>query len=427
MKYTIIETGRQFRDGRLSPATLTDDLLARIERENSNLNAYYEVFADEARAAARAAEKELRAGTDRGPLHGIPVAVKDLFDVAGHVTTCGAHPRFHPPPAEEDAAAVARLRAAGAVFLGKTAMHEYAMGVTNINPHFGATRNPHHPDRIAGGSSGGSAAALAAGLCVAALGSDTAGSIRIPAALCGVTGLKPTYGLVDGTGLFPLAKSLDHPGPMGNSVEDCFLLLEIMSDWRRGDAPEPRFMVPGNYFFDDIDPEVEKVVRAAVERLGEVTDIDAGDVEDFWKQNMTIIPAEASALHAERRAKHPERFGADLRARQEYGAGVTPEQLAHAREAQRDWKDCLDLVLEDDGVLVTPTVLVPAPPIEGAEGVAMVQSLTRLTSPFNLAGVPALSVPCGSARGLPVGLQLVANAGRESLLLKAGLLAESKA
>ena len=188
---TAVEAARTFRAGALTPSDLIETLLARIERENPKLNAFYEIFRDEARADAARATRELASGQDRGPLHGIPVAIKDLFDVRGSVTTAGAHPGFRPPPAAEDCEVVARLRAAGAVLLGKTGLHEWALGLSNNNEHFGPTRNPWDPTRIPGGSSGGSAAALAAGLTPLALGTDTGGSIRVPAALCGVVGLNP--------------------------------------------------------------------------------------------------------------------------------------------------------------------------------------------------------------------------------------------
>ncbi|HZI89321.1 MAG TPA: amidase, partial [Candidatus Polarisedimenticolia bacterium] len=207
---TVVDAAARFRSGTLRPSELTESLLERIARQNPGLNAFYEIFAVQARASAATATRELASGTDRGPLHGIPVAIKDLFDVAESVTTAGAHPGFRPPPATTDSDVVARLREAGAVLLGKTGLHEWALGLSNNNEHFGPTRNPWDPTRIPGGSSGGSAAALAAGMTLLALGTDTGGSIRVPAALCGVFGLKPTYGLVSLRGVTPLSRSLDH-------------------------------------------------------------------------------------------------------------------------------------------------------------------------------------------------------------------------
>ena len=218
---SIVEAGKRFRDGSLTPEALAKDVLAAIARENPRLNAYYEVFERSALEEAARAGADFKAGRDRGPLQGIPIGVKDLFDVAGSVTTAGAHRDFRPPPAARDSAAVARLRAAGAVIVGKTGLHEWAFGVSSNNAHFGPTRNPHDPERIPGGSSGGSAAALAAGLCLGALGTDTGGSIRIPASLCGVVGLKPTYGRVSAEGLTPLSESLDMQDPWRTASRTC--------------------------------------------------------------------------------------------------------------------------------------------------------------------------------------------------------------
>ncbi len=415
---TAAEAARRFRGGTLTPAELTEDLLARIARENPRLNAYYEVFAPEAREAAATATRELREGRDRGPLHGIPVAIKDLFDVAGHVTTAGSHPGFHPPPATRDSEVVERLRAAGAVLLGKTALHEWAFGVSTNNPHFGPTRNPHDPARIPGGSSGGSAAALAAGLTVLALGTDTGGSIRIPAALCGVVGLKPTYGLVSLRGVIPLSRSLDHAGPMANSVEDAFLLLEAISDFRRSVAPRPKILLPRSFFFDDVEPRIVDLVREAASRLGTPREVDAADVAGTWDANTTILCCEAAAFHEQRLKEHPEWFGGVLAKRLSLGFEYRGVDYVRARDAQRDWRDSLTQLLGDDAVLAAPTTPIPATAIGDREG-ADPRVLTRLTAPFNLAGVPVLSLPIGKVDGLPVGMQLVAAPGRESLLWEA--------
>src|ERR1043166_2860254 len=273
---TARDAAKKFRDGSLTPSALTDQCLARIAELNPKLNAFYEVFTAEARAEAERAMRELREGRDRGPLHGIPVGIKDLIDVAGHVTTSGAHKGFHPPPAREDAEVIKSLRAAGAVILGKTALHEWALGVTSNNAHFGPTRNPHDPSRIPGGSSGGSAAALAAGMCPLALGSDTGGSIRIPSALCGTVGIKPPYGLVSTKGVQPLSNSLDHVGPMANCVEDAFLLLTAIAPSASllSEDPRPRILLPKNYFFEEVDLDVEQMVRESASRLGPTTEVE---------------------------------------------------------------------------------------------------------------------------------------------------------
>ncbi|HKW50931.1 MAG TPA: amidase [Candidatus Eisenbacteria bacterium] len=415
---TAADAARRFRDGSLTPRELTEELLKRIDRENPKLNAYYEVFAVEARESATVATREIKEGRDRGPLHGVPVAIKDLFDVARHVTTAGAHPGFHPPPARLDSDVVGRLRAAGAILLGKTALHEWAFGVSTNNPHFGPTRNPHDPARIPGGSSGGSAAALAAGITVLALGTDTGGSIRIPAALCGVVGLKPTYGLVSLRGVTPLSRSLDHAGPMTNSVEDAFLLLEAISDFRRSAAPRPRILTPRHYFFDDVEPRIVALVREAASRLGTPTEIDAADAAGAWEANTTILCCEAAAFHEQRLREHPEWFGGVLAKRLGLGFEYNGVDYLRARDAQRAWRASLTHLLGEDAVLAVPATPISATLIGDREG-ADPRVLTRLTAPFNLAGVPVLSLPIGKVDGLPVGMQLVAGPGRESLLWEA--------
>jgi aspartyl-tRNA(Asn)/glutamyl-tRNA(Gln) amidotransferase subunit A len=423
----IVETGRKFRDGSLTPEALVRDLLAAVRRENPRLNAFTEVFETGALQEAQRATRELREGNDRGPLHGIPIGVKDLFDVAGSVTTCGAHPAFHPPAAAADSEVVARLRAAGAVMLGKTGLHEWAFGVSSNNPHFGPCRNPHDPARITGGSSGGSAAALAAGLCLGALGTDTGGSIRIPGSLCGVAGLKPTYGLVPTRGLWPLAESLDTPGPMANDVEDVFLLLEGMSDFRRRPAPAPRVLVPSGPFFDEVDPDVRGRVAEAVAKLGPATPVDLGDVQAVWAANTTILVSEAAATHEKRLQERPEAFGPGLADRFKMGFTTTGIDYARARKMQREWTSRLDRLLGDGAVLVLPATAVPATLIGDREGAPLSRVLTRYTAPFNLAGVPTLVLPAGKVGGLPIGVQVVAAPGRESLLYRAGRILEGGA
>ena len=306
---TIVEAGKKFREGSLTPESLIEETLARIQRENGRLNAFYTVFIDGARKEAACATRELKSGNDRGPLHGIPIGVKDLFDVAGHRTTAGAHPEFLPPPAQEDSEVVARLRAAGAVIVGMTALHEWAFGVSTNNPHFGPTRNPHDPERIPGGSSGGSAAALAAGLCLGAIGTDTGGSIRIPASLCGVVGLKPTYGLVGVKGLVPLSTSLDHAGPMASTGEDVFLILDAICGRETPATTPSRILIPEKHFFEEADGRVVERVRSAAAGLGREESVDLDGAPEAWQATLTILIAEAAQFHAGRIREHPDRFG----------------------------------------------------------------------------------------------------------------------
>ena len=413
---SIVEAGRRFRDGSLTPEALAKEILAAVATRNPRLNAYYEVFERSALEEAARAGAELKAGRDRGPLQGIPIGVKDLFDVAGSVTTAGAHRAFHPPPAARDSAVVARLRAAGAVIVGKTGLHEWAFGVSSNNAHFGPTRNPRDPERIPGGSSGGSAAALAAGLCLGALGTDTGGSIRIPASLCGVVGLKPTYGRVSAEGLTPLSESLDHAGPMANSVDDVFLLFEGMCDFRRASVPKPEILTPAGPFFEEVDPAVKRVVGEAIARLGTSKPVDLGDVQAVWNANTTILLSEAAAFHEARLKERPDCFGGTLAERFRGGLAYTGIDYARARKTQREWTAFLDRLLGDRAVLALPATPVPATVIGDREGAALSKVMTRYTAPFNLAGVPCLVLPAGTLGELPVGLQLVAAPGRESLL-----------
>jgi aspartyl-tRNA(Asn)/glutamyl-tRNA(Gln) amidotransferase subunit A len=412
---TIQEAGRRFRDGSLAPSALLRDGLDAVTRLNPKLNAFTELFAD-AEARAAEADREFKRGVDRGPLQGIPIGVKDLFDVAGSVTTCGAHRDFHPPPAAKDSAVVARLRAAGAVLVGKTGLHEWAFGVSSNNPHFGPVRNPHDPERIAGGSSGGSAVALATGMCLGALGTDTGGSIRIPASLCGVYGLKPTWGVVPTAGLAPLSESLDTAGPMAMSVEDVFTLFDVMAATRTGAAPKPRILTPSGPFFQEGDPEVFRLVKEAIARLGPSEPVDLGDVDAVWKANTTILLCEAAAVHEQRLKEKSDRFGPGLADRFKAGFAHTGIDYARARKLQREWTGRLTSLLGDGAVLALPATQVTATVIGDREGPALSRVMTRYTAPFNLPGVPCLSVPAGKLGPLPVGLQLVAAPGREALL-----------
>jgi aspartyl-tRNA(Asn)/glutamyl-tRNA(Gln) amidotransferase subunit A len=423
---TAVEAARRFRDGSLTPEALTADLLDRIASENPVLNAFYEIFEEEARESAVTATRELSRGLDRGPLHGIPIAIKDLFDVAGHVTTAGAHPGFRPAPARVDSEVVHRLRAAGAVFLGKTAVHEWALGVSTNNQYFGPTRNPHDTERIPGGSSGGSGAALAAELTPLALGTDTGGSIRIPAALCGVVGLKPSYGRVSLRGVIPLSWSLDHAGPMARTVEDAFVLLEAMCGFRPAPAPRARVLLPKQYFFDDVDAGVEDLVRHASALLGDAEVVDLGDVKSVWNANTVILYCDAAAYHEERLNEHPEWFGTSLQERLPVGLTYRGIEYARARKVQREWTSFLTQLLGDTAVLAAPTTPEPATLIGDREGSTLGRRMSCLTSPFNLAGAPALSIPVGKVGRLPVGMQLIAAPGRESVLWEKGRELEAR-
>lgn len=374
------------------------------------------------------------------------MAVKDLFDTAGVRTTAGSK-FFADRVPSEDAFVVARLRQAGATIVGKTNMHEWALGVTNDNPHYGVCRNPWAPDRIAGGSSGGSAAALAAGMCDMALGSDTGGSVRIPAALCGVVGLKPTYGRVSLRGVVPLSWSLDHTGPMARSVRDVATLLGVIAGYDAAD-PSSAPVATDDYVSEldagiagwrvgviapeclgDVHPEVTDAVRAAVDALaslgGRVERFDAPELAEAARLNGLMTTADAATFHRERMEQAPGDFGADVFTRLRRGASYRATDYAHARREQtRDRRRLESWFVEHGGafdVVVLPTTPIPAPEIRELDAVATAGVLTRLTAPFNFTGLPALSVPCGvTGDGLPVGVQFVGAPWAERRVLRVG-------
>ncbi|HEY1239343.1 MAG TPA: amidase [Bryobacteraceae bacterium] len=448
---TIGEAVRALRDGRISSTELTREALAQIERLNPKLNAFITITGESALEAARLADAELAAGTDRGSLHGIPIAHKDLFFTRGVRTTCGSKIYEHFVP-DHDAAVVEKLMVAGAVSLGKLNMHELAFGITSTNPHFGAVRNPWNPGHIPGGSSGGSGAAVAAGMVFAATGSDTGGSIRIPAALCGVVGLKPTYGRVSRFGALPLAFSLDHMGPLTRSVRDAGLMLNAIAGHDPRDpasvsrpvpdfVPEPhcdirglRIGVPDAFFFDRLDPEVEAAVRRALaeaERLGAIVKtVRLPDVAAINAAGMVVQFAEVAAV-IEPHFTNRDQFGKDVLALVDQGRFLTAADYINAqrlrRQAQLDFRE----VWREVDCLITPTTAIAAPRI----GETMVKvanreeeirsATTRLVRSFNALGLPALSLPCGrTVAGLPIGLQIIGRPFGEPLILRVGAALE---
>lgn len=427
------------RTRELSSLELTEACLARIAERGSELNAFIAVTADSARTAARMADRELGSGSDRGPLHGIPVALKDLFDQAGVLTTAGS--RLPSEIATVDSAVAAHLRAAGAVLVGKTNLHEWAFGVTTDNPHFGPARNPWAPERIPGGSSGGSAVALVTGMCFASVGSDTGGSIRIPASLCGIVGLKPTRGRVSLRGATPLSWTLDHAGPMARTVRDAAITLTVIAGHDPGDPasvdhPADDYvaglergvaglrvgLVP--YFMEQADAVVAAAVGDAVAVIGAagaiVNEVTLPRTDALRATQRTIIGADAAAFHRERIAAHRAGYGTDVAERIDAGSAVTGPEYAIARRVRDELIRAFDGVFETVDLLALPTTPSVAPLRDGADAVAAAARLTGLTSPFNLTGLPAISIPCGrDGDGLPIGLQLVSRRWGEALLLRA--------
>ncbi len=418
-------------------------LLGRIEKDETN--SFVTVTAERAIEEASRVEGEILAGRHRGPLHGVPVALKDLIHTGGVRTTMGS--TFFAEHVPDHTATVARrLEEAGSILIGKTNTHEFAYGPTGDLSHFGPTRNPHDKGRITGGSSGGSGAAVAANLCYGALGSDTGGSIRIPAALCGVVGIKPTFGRVSKHGVFPLAWSLDHVGPITRTVEDNAMMLNVLAghdpeDPYSVDLPEEDFTrdlrrgingarvgVPTEFYFEHVDQEVEARVREAAEvfvSLGaEVLEVEIPNLWETLHAQRLILAAEAFAVHEERLKTDPERFDDQSLERLLAGENLQAFRYARAKQRKLHSRREFERVLRDVDVILTPTVPIPAPLIGQREtkidgyDEAVYSALTRFTGPTNLNGLPSLSVPCGTTQGLPTSLQLIGRPFQEHTLYR---------
>jgi Asp-tRNA(Asn)/Glu-tRNA(Gln) amidotransferase A subunit family amidase len=427
------------RSGELSARELTEAALARIAKREPELNAFITVTAADARARASRADPTTA-------LAGAPLALKDLFDVAGIPTTAGSK-LFATNVPSEDSAVARRLFGAGAVDVGKTNLHEWAFGVTTDNPHFGPTRNPWALDRIPGGSSGGNGAALVAGACFGAIGSDTGGSIRIPAALCGIVGLKPTYGRVSLRGAIPLAWSLDHAGPMARTVRDAALLLQLIAGYDpadpvSADVPVDDYLadieggvrdlrigvVRGRFFSrlgptEQPSPDVAAAVRGAIDAFARegarCEELELPRADELRDTQLVILGTEAAAFHGERIAAHRSEFGKDVAQRIALGLTRTGTEYATARRTRDLLRRAYGDALAKWDAILLPTTPISAPVREGQDAVAAAATLTAYTSPFNLTGVPAISIPCGfDAGGLPIGLQLVARPWAEARLLR---------
>ncbi len=437
--WTIDDALRAFRRGHASPSSLLADCLRRIERLNPDLMAFITIVKPDASPQTMSSQ---------GLLGGIPVALKDLLDTAGIRTTMGS--RFfadHVP--DHDAFVVAKLRNAGAVLLGKTNTHEIALGVTGNNPHYGTARNPWDRSRIPGGSSSGSAIAVATGMALAALGTDTGGSVRIPASLCGVVGLKPTFGRVSTRGVFPLSWNLDHVGPLTRCVKDAARILQALSGYDPAD-PASVDAPLGDYLrglsrglkglrialgvgehIGTAESGVLSAVREAArvfESVGcTLRDENVDWMRDAAPANRLMTQADGATVHRDRLAEHPEMFGEDVRRRLETGAQTTSTEYVLARRTQTEVRRRCERLFGSFDLLLLPTTPVAAPAIEGHDAVEQAGLLTAFTAPFNLAGVPALSVPCGFTReGLPIGLQLASRAWDEATVLRAGYAYEQR-
>ncbi len=434
---TIAQAMDAIKHHEILPLELTRGCLDRIHQYNAKLNSFITVLEEQSLAQAQSIGEE-----PIGSLFGIPIALKDLFETAQIRTTAGSK-FFRENTPGYDAHVVRKLKEAGAIILGKNNMHEIALGVTNINPHFGTCRNPWDENRISGGSSGGSAVAIATGMCLGALGTDTGGSIRIPASLCGIVGFKPTRGRVSLQGVLPLSWNLDHVGPMARTVQDVAILLQVIAGYDPQDpysidAPVPDYVhgmqggVKGWHvalavgpYVEDSDAEVLDAVNHASRILKDLgADIHEVDIPILHQAALTngqIVQAEAAAFHRERIASAAQDFGDDVRKRLEAGAALSSTDYALARRTQDKVSHWFRGFFDEYHLLILPTTPIPAPLIEGTDSVEQARRLTRFTAPFNLTGLPALSLPVGfTSLGLPIGLQMVGGKWMDGSVLRAG-------
>ncbi len=438
---------RLIRDRQVSPVEVVDAHLARIEATEPTLNSFITLLPDHARESARRAEAQILAGNYRGPLHGIPVGLKDLFNTAGVRTTSGSRIMDNFIPTE-DCTVAARFQQAGAVLLGKLNMHQFAYGPTGENFDYGHMHNPWNPELVTGGSSGGSGSAAAAGQCTITMGSDTGGSVRIPAALCGIVGLKPTYGLVSRAGLTPLSWRLDHPGPMVRTVEDAALTMNVIAGHDSADPATStreiadyaaaltgsveglRIGLVKEYFEAPLDSEVESSVRAAIAQLSEmgatVTEVSLPMFADAQAISGTILMSEAAAYHRDLLAKDGDKLTPSVRLRLEAGLFVSAADYLKAQQARARFNYEMAQVLRNVDLLAGPSEPITAPPILstevtiGGNSVGTVGALTQYTRPYNISGTPAISVPCGfSESGMPIGLQLAGRPFEDATVLRA--------
>jgi aspartyl-tRNA(Asn)/glutamyl-tRNA(Gln) amidotransferase subunit A len=443
---SIAELARRLKTRELSPVEVTGAAIERGERLEPRLNAFITLLPEAALAAAKQAEAEIGGGRHRGPLHGVPLGIKDLFWTRGVRTTAASKILSNFVP-QEDAAVVERLEAAGAIVLGKTNMVEFGYGPTDFyQPEYGPTRNPWDLGRFPGGSSTGSGTAVAAGIVPGAMGSDTGGSVRNPAAFCGISGLKPTYGLVSCYGAVPLSTTLDHIGPLARSAEDCAIMLQVLAGY---DARDPasanvdvpdyvgalrdgvagmRLGLPRTFFFADLWPGIAEAVEAAAAHFADlgiqVRPIELPDLPVDAPSGMTIMKAEASAYHRRDIRQRPQDFVPDIRQKLEEGLAIPAVDYYDALQAQRRLRQTFDAAFKEVDAIITPTRDTTAPRM--AEDGGTLDALPHAvagrpapTLPFNVAGIPAISIPCGlDPNGLPIGLQIAGRAFDDATVLR---------
>ena len=431
----------------ISPVEIIEAHISRIDETEPVLNSFITLLANEARTAARQAEKDIQAGRYKGPLHGIPVALKDLYNTGGVRTTSGSK-IFDTFVPTEDCTVASKFQQAGAILLGKLNMHQFAYGPTGENPDYGHMHNPWNPDMVTGGSSGGSGSAAAAGQCTITTGSDTGGSIRIPAALCGIVGLKPTYGLVSRYGLTALSWSLDHPGPMTRTVEDTAITMNAIAGYDPKDIASAKVDIPDyttalnrdvqglriglvkEYFEAPLDPQVRKTVMDALgllESMGaEVKEVSYPMFNESQAISSTVLMSEASAFHRDLLQNEGHQLYEPVRQRLHAGLFISAAEYLRAQQARTIFDQQGRRLLDDVDLLAGPTEPVTAPEITaarvmaGEQEVGVVGALTQYTRPYNINGFPAISVPCGfSDAGLPIGLQLAGKPFDEVTVLRA--------
>jgi aspartyl-tRNA(Asn)/glutamyl-tRNA(Gln) amidotransferase subunit A len=451
---TIRELYTEFRDRSRSPVEFTQELLLKITGHGANLNCFITVLRESALREAEESQRRYEKGEPRGPLDGVPIAVKDLIYIDGVRCTAGSK-ILSENVASYDSPAAGRLKSAGAVLIGTTNLHEFAAGITGENPHFGPVRNPWDLERISGGSSSGSAAAVAAGLSVGALGTDTAGSVRTPAALCGVVGLKPTYGRISRLGVIPLASSFDTVGTLTACAWDAAALLGVLAGHDAEDlttvaAEVPDYAaevalpsagmkvgVPRQYFHEQLDPGVEDVFTRFLDRLTDagcaLSEVELQGLESVGECWRTIRYAEAAAFHLRWLEKAPRAYGDDVRSSLELGKKIAAVDYVNAQNLRPSLMQGFSASMKEVDLLAVPCTAITAPKIgqkstevEGKE-VEVRSALIRFTLPFNVVGFPAVSLPAGLSRGLPVGVQLVAGPFEEPKLLRLACALEASA
>ena len=444
----VTQTVAAVRSGRLTAHAVAEAGLARIERLNGRLNAYRLVLAERALAEAARVDAELRDGRDPGPLAGAPYGVKDLFDVAGQPTVAGSLIGLDDPPAAHDGVLVDRVRRAGGVLLGLQVMDEYAYGFTTQNAHHGTTRNPHDLERTAGGSSGGSAAAVAAGLGTFALGSDTNGSIRVPSSFCGIFGLKPTFGRLPRTGSFPFVFDLDHLGPFARSVADLAAVYDVLQGHDAGDpacvprpveavsaslaaSPPLRVAVLGGWFQEMAGPDALAAVAAVAEAFGARSQITLKGAEAARSAGFLITAASGANLHRANLSDRPQDFDPATRGRLLAGGLLPADGVIQAQRVRRRFYDEAMAAFRDFDLLLAPATPVPAPRHDEArivingEEVLTRPNLGLLTQPISTIGLPVLAAPLNAACGLPIAVQLIAPPWREDLAFAAAARLEA--